>query len=138
MRIAWDDSFILGIDEIDKRHRTILEQYGRLSVAARQGGDRFLLDGMINFFLYYIQEHFQAEEQFMAKYHYPLAADEHREHERFGQDIAEFKRHMEKQGMSHQLVSTFMDSLVIELVEHIRTHDRPMADFVRQRMATTH
>jgi hemerythrin len=67
----WDDSFLIGIAEIDEQHRGLVELvdqfYATMRRSTPQAGLVRLLKGMIE----YTRSHFATEERWMREYSYP-------------------------------------------------------------------
>lgn len=135
MALQWDQSFVLGIDEIDQQHRTIVEQFASFSEAIQAGTAQTELSDMANFLVTYAQQHFATEEGYMERYEYPGIAEQRHEHLEFTADAHELLSRLEEDGASRELAVAMAGKLVRWVIQHVRNHDRVMVDFVKKRMA---
>lgn len=135
MGIEWNESFVLGIDEIDQQHRSIVEHFTSFSQAVQDGSGREILAEMATFLADYAQLHFVTEERYMQLYNYPRIEEQRREHEEFTHDARELLNRIDEEGASRELAVALTGKMVRWVIQHIRNHDRDMADFVKERMA---
>ncbi len=134
MAIAWDETFILGIDEIDEQHRSIVEHFTKLSEAVQDGSAKEILADMAAFLVEYAQMHFATEESYMQKYDYPRIDEQRREHSDFTRDANELQRKINDEGVSREMAVALTGKMVRWVIQHVRNHDRDMVDFVREQM----
>lgn len=135
MSIQWDESLSLGIEEIDNQHKSIIEQFARLSEAVHSGVAKELIEELVFFLDEYAQVHFAAEEKYMVEYGYPRIDDQRREHGEFSRDAGEFKRRLKQEGSTHEIAIVVTGKMVRWIIQHIRNHDRDMAEFIKERAA---
>lgn len=135
MGLAWDDSFVLGIDEIDQQHRSIVEHFTKFSEAVQDGSAKDVLAEMATFLVEYAQLHFATEERYMLRYEYPRIEEQRSEHGDFTRDAAELVKKIQEEGASRELSLALTGKLVRWVIQHVRNHDRDMVNFVRERMA---
>lgn len=134
MGISWDESFVLGIDEIDEQHRSIVEHFTKLSEAVQDGRAKEILADMAAFLAEYAQLHFATEERYMRKYDYPRIDEQRREHEEFTRDTIELQKKINAEGASREMALALTGKMVRWIIQHIRNHDRAMADYIRERI----
>jgi len=137
MGIEWNETFVLGIDEIDQQHRSIVEHFTGFSQAVQDGCGREILAEMATFLADYAQLHFVTEERYMQMYDYPRIEEQRREHEEFTSDARELRNRIDEEGASRELAVALTGKMVRWVIQHIRNHDRDMADFVKERMAAS-
>lgn len=137
MALAWDDSLLLGLDEVDRQHRSIYEQFARMSEAVQEGSPEDMLQEMIVFLSEYAQFHFATEEKIMADFEYPKLDEQRREHADFSRTVEDFRARLEQEGVSHEMAIDMNGKLFRWVALHIRNHDREMVDFVKERMNLT-
>jgi len=137
MSIEWNDTFVVGIDEIDQQHRSIVEHFTRFSQAVQDGSGREILAEMAAFLADYAQLHFVTEERYMQMYDYPRIEEQRREHEDFTRDARELRNRIDEEGASRELAVALTGKMVRWVIQHIRNHDRDMANFVKERMAAS-
>lgn len=135
MALVWDETFILGIDEIDQQHKTIIEQFSRLSDAVQSGDSSEALAEMTRFLVEYATMHFATEEKYMQQYGYPDIEIQRNEHAEFTCDADMFMNKIDAEGASRKLGIEISGKMVKWLINHVRNHDRDMVDYVRGEMA---
>jgi hemerythrin len=131
MAITWDESFVVGIDEIDQQHRSIVEQFEKFSAAIQEGYASELLLEMATFLASYANDHFAMEERYMVRYHYPRIAEQHQEHAVFTSDAEELLKRIVHEGASREIAADLAGKMVRWVIQHIRNHDRDMAKYVK-------
>lgn len=137
MALVWDDSLLLGLEEVDLQHKSIFEQFARFSEAIQEGAPENILQEMVVFLSEYAQFHFATEEKIMAEYDYPKLEEQRREHTDFSRTVKAFRSRVEQEGVSHDMAIDMNGKLFRWVALHIRNHDREMVDYVRERMKTT-
>lgn len=134
MGLAWDESFVLGIEELDEQHRAIIEQFTSFSEAIQAGTAQNILADTAHFLVKYAQQHFATEEGYMERYNYPRIDEQRHEHQVFTADAGEMLKRIDEHGASRELATILTGKLTRWLIQHIRTNDREMASFVKERM----
>ena len=128
----------LGISELDDQHQAFFLHTVGLRRALTGGvGGRDKLMKTLRYLDTFINEHFSAEENYMRRHHYPGILVHRAEHEEFAKTVAEFKnkaRDLEQGGeVLSFLAIEVTHRLERWLTEHIRVHDRKMADYLAER-----
>lgn len=134
MALTWDETFVLGIDEIDEQHRTIIEQFASFSEAIQAGTAKDVLSETALFLVEYAGEHFATEERYMQECDYPRIEEQRREHQDFTNDAEELVRKIADEGASRELAAALAGKMIRWVIQHIRNHDRDMVDYVKERM----
>lgn len=134
MGLAWDESFVLGIDEIDQQHRSIVEHFTKFSEAVQDGSAKEILAEMANFLVGYAQLHFATEESYMVRYDYPRIEEQRSEHADFTRDAEELVKKIQEEGVSRELSLALAGKMIRWVIQHVRNHDRDMVNFVKERM----
>jgi len=134
MAITWNESFVLGIDEIDLQHRSIVEHFEKFSVAIQEGGASDLLLDMATFLAGYAKEHFATEERYMLQYNYPRLAEQRKEHADFTHDAEELLKRIVLEGASREIAAELAGKMVRWVIQHIRNHDRDMVEYIKEHM----
>jgi len=135
MGLVWDSTFVLGIDEIDQQHRSIVEHFTKFSEAVQDGSAKEVLADLADFLVEYGQMHFATEEAYMQKYDYPRIDEQRHEHEEFTLDALELRKRIEEEGASRELSIALNGRMVRWVIQHIRNHDRDLVNFIKARMA---
>jgi hemerythrin len=131
MAISWDESFVLGIDEIDQQHRSLVEHFEKFSASIQEGCATELLLDMATFLAGYANEHFATEERYMVQYHYPRIAEQRQEHADFTADAEELLKRIVHEGASRKIAADMSVKMVRWVFQHIRNHDRDMVNYVK-------
>lgn len=134
MALQWDETFVLGIDEIDREHRTIVEQFNLFSEAVHEGNAREKLAEMAEFLSKYAQSHFVTEERYMQQYAYPKIDEQRREHAEFTKDAQDLLMQVQDGGASRELALAITGKMVRWVIQHVRNHDREMVTYVLSKM----
>ena len=135
MSIKWDESLVLGFDEIDSQHRSIFNSYGRLSEAVQLGKPDEIIEEMVNFYFEYLTVHFSAEEKIMDTHRYPKIDLQRQEHGAFIRDIDELKERIVREGATREVALETTGKLLRWLIQHIKKHDMDMVAYVRESVA---
>jgi len=87
--VKWNDSFLLGVPEIDRHHQHLVDllnqTHDQLSSGAAAESIGVVLDKLIGYATY----HFITEERLMESSSYPDLAEHREEHERFRRKVIE-------------------------------------------------
>jgi len=128
----------LGISELDDQHQAFfLHMVGLRRALIDGAGGRDKLMTTLRFLDTFIDGHFRAEEGYMRRHNYPGILVHRSEHEVFAKTVAEFK----KKALDLEQRREVLSFLAVEverrlerwLAEHIRVHDRKMAEFLAER-----
>ena len=81
-KIIWDESFSVGIQEIDKQHKKLIEIINRLIETRNVTVYSETISDVLSEMTKYADYHFRTEEEYMLKYEYPdysLHKEQHKE-----------------------------------------------------------
>jgi hemerythrin len=137
MAMEWNESFVLGIDEIDQQHKMIVERFRELSDAVQDAREEEVLAEMTKFLTEYAQFHFVTEERYMKQYAYPDIAEQLAEHAQFSRDAVELQSKLSGGADSHKLAVEMTGKMLRWVVQHVRNHDRKMVLYIKEKMALT-
>lgn len=97
--LAWRDSWLLGIEELDEDHFELVQDVNRLSEtgqrlrqAHEEGRDRFLI--RLQSVIAHLRQHFALEETFLRSIGYPGMSEHKREHALFLAELAYLHRRL--------------------------------------------
>lgn len=129
----------LGISELDDQHQAFYLHVVGLRKALTEGiGGRDKLMKTLRYLDTFVAEHFSAEEQYMRLHNYPGILVHRAEHEAFAKAVAAFKKKaldLEARGEVTGFLAVEIEHKLEDwMTGHIRTLDRKMADFIRERM----
>jgi len=119
--IKWTEQLSLGIDEVDREHRQLIELINSLHDTGQAGSDGPLVAELLEEIYLQIDEHFANEEALMHVIGYRLYREHKEDHEILLDELREFMDEAETEGsfdatrLSSDLNRWFMD--------HFHTHD---------------
>jgi hemerythrin-like metal-binding protein len=129
----------IGIDEIDGQHKEFLKQLMNLRKALALGtGGRDRLMGTLRYLDEFVTLHFETEEKYMRRHHYPGILLHEKEHASFAKRYAEVKQKV----MDLDARGAIMSFIAIEvehqledwLSDHILKVDKKMGEYLAERM----
>ncbi|MCB2199155.1 bacteriohemerythrin [bacterium] len=88
--IKWDDSWPIGIAEIDYQHHRLVDLTNDLAAAMLKGQGRAEIFNTFKNLANYTIEHFSDEEAMMEECDYKDLENQQKEHEEFRRKLAEF------------------------------------------------
>jgi len=94
--MQWNDSFTVGVAEIDAQHKNLVSYLNDLHFAMTQGKGNSILQSLLARLVAYTQVHFETEEKYMKQWNYPGYVYHKGEHEAFVKKVADFKAKFEK------------------------------------------
>ncbi|MEM2120048.1 MAG: bacteriohemerythrin [Archaeoglobaceae archaeon] len=125
--MKWDDSFSIGIAEIDAQHKKLVEMLANLLEEMKRGQGKTVIAKTIDEMLSYAKEHFATEDKYMKLYSYPYAVSHRKEHDKF----AEIARSFYSNYLNGNLTAIdLMNFLKNWLVEHILGSDKKLGKYV--------
>jgi hemerythrin len=125
---AWQDSYSIGVQEIDAQHRRLFSLADELHTAMSGGKGKDVLETVLRNLITYTKTHFAAEERLMQRCSYPDLAAHRAQHNELTQKVLQLQRDFE----SGKLMLTLeaMQFLSDWLRMHIGGSDRKYAPFV--------
>ncbi len=88
MELRWDDSYNIGVPQIDEQHKRLFAIIDELTTALRQGKGSQIIASIFGRLADYTHYHFQSEEFIMQRYNYPRYEEHKQIHEGFKRDLA--------------------------------------------------
>jgi hemerythrin len=129
MTFLWHDKYCIGIDEIDKQHKTFLEMlnkaydsYSSISKAIIDESNKLAVYTDILKLREYAFNHFFTEEKYMIKYKYPKFFDHKREHDNFVRSVFELEEKLF--GAGDMTPSALIDLIIDWYKTHVTHVDR--------------
>ncbi|MCK9168792.1 MAG: bacteriohemerythrin [Treponema sp.] len=133
-KIEWNDSYLLGISEIDNQHKKLLAVANDLYDAASGSAGNYMLkmSKVLKALTDYTVYHFGEEEKFMKKYGYEDVDLHKKEHDAF---VAQVNNQIQRLGAGSQNDALVFYSFVAGWVlTHIADKDRVWAAFVKPQL----
>ncbi|MCW9035235.1 MAG: bacteriohemerythrin [Rhodospirillales bacterium] len=81
--LEWSEKFSTSVRAIDSDHQTLFEEIATLKHRFEEGAEQDAIGNAIKSLTAYCNEHFEREEQFMEKAHYPGLKEHKKEHKKF-------------------------------------------------------
>ncbi len=126
--MVWDDSLSVGVAEVDRQHKTLIEILNALHDGKNQGRGSDMLKATLARLATYTVEHFAYEERILTQYGYPELPGHVESHEKLKARVIEFKTAFDE-GRSSLGIELFM-FLRSWLNGHIRGSDRAYGKFL--------
>ena len=128
MAVLWSNDLVVGVDTIDNQHKGIFIRINNLLDAMILGkGKEDILE-----IIEYIGEHFNTEENLMAKYNYISYVKQKTEHMLFIKYFFGIKRELETQGVSSLLLLQTHQRVCNWLKNHIVNEDKKFCMFIKK------
>jgi hemerythrin len=127
--LTWDDSWLVGVREVDGQHRHLVSLLNFLHQSMSRGQGKDILAGILTSLVNYTAVHFAAEERLMQKHHYP-DLDAHKiEHQELTAKVMEYQRRFVSGEITLSL--EVLEFLGNWLRNHIIGSDRKYVPFLR-------
>ncbi len=126
--INWNDSFSVGIAEIDEQHINLVKMLNELTDAMKAGKGNDVMSPIIQRLIKYTQTHFKTEESLFKSYNYPDASEHISEHRDFVEKISVFNEDF-KSGKK-TLSIDILNFLAGWLQSHIKGTDKKYSEFL--------
>ncbi len=127
----WTSALAIGIAEIDDQHRELFRCVARIRDAAFSG-DTAELDRTVAFLAGYVEQHFAAEERYLAAQRYPGLERHREEHAWLLHAVREIDEDHRRDGPSSEALARAERFISDWLRSHIGVSDLAMARFVRR------
>jgi hemerythrin len=126
--IKWNDSFSVGITDLDWQHQMLISMLNELQTAMLQVKTRNDIEKVLDGFISYIKTHFETEEKYFDKFAYPWSAGHKLEHQSFTKTISIFKDDFKqnKSNLTGGILTSFNDWLK----NHINESDKKYSYFL--------
>lgn len=138
MDIYWDETYNIGIKEIDDQHQRLFEILQDLNLAMMKGRAKYHIQETLSQLADYTYYHFDFEEQIMEKFKYPRMGGHVEEHQRFRKELATQILKF-NEGNTLVNVDTYMqirDWILSHVTDHTQGYDQALGHFLRQKGLT--
>lgn len=132
MFVEWNESYAVGIDEVDRQHRELFARFEELMNAIGAGRGKEELLPLAGFLDEYAAVHFRDEEELHRTHHYPEAGFHREAHAVFQRKLAALREEIGTNGISNLLVIQTGRTLFHWLVEHVCGRDRHFGEFMKR------
>ena len=131
-QIEWNDSFLIGIEELDHEHKVLINDINRLHDELGRQGEKAGIEQCLGDIYARMQAHFALEEHVMKEHKYKFYDEHKREHNKlldsYTEDMAQF---LNDTGVSASPLVE--NSLKHWVVEHIRSSDKKMSLMIQKK-----
>lgn len=131
--IEWNDSFVLGLPEIDEHHRHLLSLFDKTYQHFLAKKDKADLEEVIDELINYATYHFAVEERLMAEHRYPQRSAHQQLHTAFIDQIT--TQHLDFYSGRTTLALELIVMLRDWILNHILEADRAFAKQIHAKEA---
>lgn len=128
----WDESFLIGIDELDYEHKLLIKDIDRLHEELARHQDKSEIEMCLGEIFKRMQAHFALEERVMQEHEYKYFDEHKREHnellDKFTEDMVQYLNNI---GGSTSI--PIEETLERWVLNHIITHDKKMSLMVQEK-----
>lgn len=130
-KIIWNQSFSVGVEEIDRQHKQLVNILNQLLGMEGIQVDSEIISDTLTRMTDYADYHFSSEEKFMKENAYPDYAAHHLEHVAFMRKTAELS--IKTMAYQKTIPSELLAYLRMWLIEHILVSDMKYKQFFEQK-----
>jgi hemerythrin len=131
-RIEWDDSFLIGIKELDHEHKVLINDINRLHGELARFDEKSEIEKCLGDIYARMQAHFALEEHVMKEHQYEFFDEHKREHEKLLDGYTEYMMQI----LDDAVVSIrdpIEDALRHWVLKHIVDSDKKMSLMVQEK-----
>lgn len=128
--LVWKDEMTTGVVELDAQHKYLIDFFNDLGYSIQKRYDPEDITKVLKVMKYYVEWHFQKEEECMLRYRCPVAADNQKAHMVFIRKFRDFQKEYEVSGGSIELAIRIYEELSDWIVNHIMVVDTKLAPCV--------
>ena len=129
--LIWDDSFLIGIEELDHEHKVLIDDINRLHEELAGNQEKSEIAKCLGDVHARMQAHFALEEHVMKEHEYEFFDEHKREHDAFLDNFTEcMMQFLNDAGGSFK--NPIEDCLKHWVMDHIITSDKKMSLIVQE------
>ncbi len=129
--LHWDDSFLIGIEELDYEHKLLLRDINRFHEELKEQDEKSEIERCLGEIYSRMQSHFALEEYVMKENDYPFFDEHKQEHEKLLDSYTEYMMQYLNDSGSTAGVS-IDDNRKRCIVDHILSSDKKMSQMVQE------
>jgi len=135
-RIEWDDSFLIGIEELDYEHKVLINDINTLHQELARQDEKSEIEKCLGDIFVRMQAHFALEEHVMKEYEYEFYDEHKREHERLLDSYSGYMLQIldDTVGSSKNSIKETLSHWVLY---HILNSDKKMSLMVQEKSLST-
>ncbi|MDH3510086.1 MAG: bacteriohemerythrin [Gammaproteobacteria bacterium] len=128
----WDDSFLIGIKELDHEHKALIDDINRLHEELDRHDERSEIEKCLGDIYARMRAHFALEEHLMKEHGYKFFDEHKREHDELLDNYTEYMlQFLNETGVSSS--NPIEDTLRDWVINHIITSDKKMSLMVQEK-----
>ncbi|MDN5277477.1 MAG: hemerythrin [Clostridiales bacterium] len=131
MSIKWRPELEIGIEEIDRQHKALINAVNDFLQACAEGKGKEEVGSTMDFLSDYVVTHFNYEQDYQKKYDYPKYEQHLRMHQAFLKEVENLKKKFEDEGASLHFTIQFSKKVVNWIITHIGGADAEFAAYVK-------
>jgi len=124
----WDDSFTVGVAEIDRQHKLLVDIINELHFESGQNSSYKMLERILNGLIEYTKTHFTYEEGLLAMHGYPDLEAHQAKHKKLVGRVMEF--HGRVSAQDETVLEELLQFLKDWLVQHIQGTDKKYGPYL--------
>ncbi|MBP1926941.1 hemerythrin [Sedimentibacter acidaminivorans] len=132
MALTWTQDLAVGVELIDRQHKTWFEKADQLFEAGKQGKSKDYIVKMFDFLDEYTKTHFKDEEKYMLSINYPEYNVQKQLHIGFISKLADLRKEYENSGANISVIINANQMILDWLVKHISMQDKRIGEFAKK------
>ena len=128
----WDDSFLIGIEELDHEHKVLIDDINRLHEELNRQGNKSGIEQCLGDIYARMQAHFALEEHVMKEHGYKFYDEHKREHNKLLDSYTEYMMQF-LDDTSASSSNPIEDNLKYWVIQHIINSDKKMSLMVQEK-----
>ena len=126
--LEWQDDYSVGIDQIDRQHKKLVNFLNELYEAMQQGKGKDALGKVLTDLVLYTKTHFSTEEKLMSQYGFPGYEGHKATHEKMAAKVLALKKQFADGSLSSPIqITNFLKDW---LAKHINETDKKYAPYL--------
>jgi len=130
VKLVWSNDFMIGIDQIDREHKLIIDHFTKLYELMREGKGHTYYHELMTFLISYIDTHFSNEEKYHKEVAYPGIKEHIKAHRVFTNKIRSLVESSKDKTVSDQDLININIFIKQWLLHHILVEDMKVANYV--------
>jgi len=136
----WKERYKIGVPLIDAQHEELFNRVSDFVKSLRAEGnweDKLpMIRNTMEFMQEYVIVHFEEEEAYQRKIHYPYYEDHRRIHNDFREEVYSFVQEFKKDESNEKLIQAFAGKLLAWLINHVAAMDQKIAEYALSKGGT--
>lgn len=128
----WDDSFLIGIEELDQEHKVLINDINKLHEELARHDEKSEIEKRLGDIYARLQAHFALEERVMKEHGYEFFDEHKREHDELLDSYTEYMLQF-LNNTNFSSGNLIEDTLTHWIVNHIINSDKKMSLMVQEK-----